>query len=101
MNLPEAVIEWIADFERNNGHKPHNVSIAIAAYSYQLGEKLADRGHRDAQSGCSPLSFSTFESAARTFITGESRAAIGCANEIAVLLHDNYMAGYSSRKEDV
>lgn len=97
--IPTIVNEWIAHFENETGHKPTDTAIRIASLSYELGLQMADRGHTDQQTGRDPLPFSSFEAAARSIIAGTTVAAVQCANTVAQLLHDNYMIGYSGKKE--
>ena len=62
----------------------------IITCSYELGIQMADRGHRDKQTGRDPLPLAIFENATRSIISEESN--------IAQLLYENYMIGYNGEK---
>jgi len=97
--IPAIVNEWIAHFENETGRKPTDTAIRIASLSYELGRQMAGRGHHDKQIGREPLPFSSFEAQARTIIAGTTVAAVQCANNVAQLLHDNYMIGYKGKNQ--
>lgn len=97
--IPTIVSDWIAHFEKEEGHKPTDTTIQIVSLAYEMGCQMADRGYSDKQIGREPIPFSTFEAAARSIIAGTTVAAIQCANIVAELIHEQYMIGYNGEKQ--
>lgn len=97
--LPAIVSDWIAHFEEETGHRPHDTSVQIASYAYEQSQRMKARGYNDRWNGREPLPFSAFENAAKASATGCTGAAIGIAEIVAQLLHEYYMAGYQGERQ--
>lgn len=98
IKVPAVVKEWADHMEKTEGKRPSDASIQIASLSYELGRLIADRGYQDQLAGHEPLPFSSFEALARSFIVCKNAAATKLANEVAGMLQENYMIGYTGEK---